>query len=565
MAGFGSPLEPGIRAYGNLGGALREGTGFDLPWSQEASNFAQDQARYRQGLTQGGHGFPEAGNALGTMASQIGLAKILPTAGLASQAGNYAAPATTALGRIWQAAGAGEAAAVPYGVQAALTTPPDQGVPYPQHMAGNLQGAMEMGAAIPGGLSALGEGVNAVKNIGRSLSALSVQSLLDELGSRLGGKTPGVALQDAAVGKYNDAWDSYKDAVAPVDKAAPDVEMDYSPAIDKLQGMLGIGQKRPPMAMPDARKAVLSNLLGDLQEAGDPDGNVSNDFGGAIDIIKKLGAAQRTLAQVHGDTEARGMLGDARDSVLDSMTKSSPVLADAATAARKIFATQVVPLFDKSEGGQFLTQLRDTPMPDDFIKSLDQGSLARTRADKIKIIANGSSADPILYSMLDAANRQGNGNPGPFATSLNKAMPAIDQIADPEMAAAFHGLANVAATSKWTGIMANLAAVGALGEHGQLLNGGIGGAAALKYPQYTGPGIMWKILQNPATQKTLQYASQMPAGPELENLAQQIGKTAGAAYPFASGLHHPTNQQEYDAVPSGQPYQSISGAQGIKP
>ena len=181
MAGFGSPLEAGIRVYGNLGGALREGTGFDLPWSQEASNFAQDQARYRQGLTQGGHGVPEAGNALGTMASQIGLANILPTAGLASQAGNYAAPATTALGRIGQAAGAGAAAGVPYGMQAALTTPPDQGVSYPQHMAGNLQGAMEMSAAIPGGLSAIGEGIEgAGQDIRRALgSPAERQAALD--------------------------------------------------------------------------------------------------------------------------------------------------------------------------------------------------------------------------------------------------------------------------------------------------------------------------------------------------------------------------------------------------
>ena len=204
-------------------------------------------------------------------------------------------------------------------------------------------------------------------------------------------------------------------------------------------------------------------------------------------------------------------------------------------------------------------------MPDDFIKTLDQGSLARMRANKVGIIANGSSADPLLYSMLDAANKQANGNPGSFVTSINKAMPAVDEIADPEMAAAFHGLSRVASTAKWSGMMANLAAVGALGEHGQLLNGGIGGAAALKYPQYTGPGIMWKLLQNPATQRTLQYASQMPAGPELENLAEQIGKISGATYPFVSGVHHPKTQEEFDAIPSGAPYQSISGASGVKP
>jgi len=565
IGGATTPVLSAIGAYGSLGNALAEHAGFNLPWSQEAADFAKSQAQYRQGLTQGTHGWAQAGSNLGETASQIGLAQLLPTAGLAEQAGTFAEPATTALGRIGQASSAGVASAVPYGVQAGLTTPPEQGQSYGQHMAGNLQGAMAMGGAVPGGLSALGESINGIKGVAKSIRARSVQSVLDELESRLGGKTPGVALQDDAINKYNDAWDQYKKAVAPVDAEAPNVEMDYSPAIDKLQSLLGIGQKRPPMAMPDARKEVLSNLLGDLQEAGDPEGNVSNDFGGAIDVIKKLGAAQRTLAQVHGDSEARGMLGDVRDSVMDSMTKSNPALADDAKAARKVFATQVVPLFDKSEGGQYLTQLRDTPTPNDLIKSMDQGSLAIMRSDKVGIIAKGSSADPLLFSMLDAANRQANGNPGSFLTSINKAMPAVDQIADPEMAAAFHGLANVASTSKWAGMLANIGTAAALGEHGNAITGGVAGAAALKYPALTGPGLMWKLLQNPATQKTLQYASQIPAGPELENLAEQIGKISGASYPFASGLHHPKSQEEYDAMPSGQPYQSISGAPGVKP
>jgi hypothetical protein len=58
----------------------------------------------------------------------------------------------------------------------------------------------------------------------------------------------------------------------------------------------------------------------------------------------------------------------------------------------------------------------------------------------------------------------------------------------------------------------------------------------------------------------------MPAGAELNNLAGQIAQMAGlTTYPFAAGMHHPKTLAEYNAVPSGDPYQSISGAEGVKP
>lgn len=564
MAAIGSIPQAAIGAYGKVGQSLAENTPLDIPGWQAANQFNQNQAQYRQGLTQGTHGFAEAGNALGETASQIGLGSLLPTSALATQAGNYAQQATSPLGRIAQTTAAGMAGAFPYGIQGALTTPPAQGESYPEHMAGTLQGTMATGAAIPGGLSALGEAAKIPGAISSGLKAPAPGDLLNELGSRLGGKSPGVSLQDSANAKYNEAWDHFSKAVAPVDSAAPSVEMDYSPAVSKLQEVLGVGQKRAPMAMPDARRKVLTDLLGDLTEASDPNGGVSNDFAGAMDIVKKLGAAQRTLAQVHGDTEARGMLGDVRDSILDSMNKSNPDLADSAKAARQVFATQVAPLFDKSEGGQFLTQIRDTPTPNDLIGSLNQGALTRMKTDKMGIIAKGSSADPLLYSMLDSAINQSQGKPGSFVTSIHKAMPAIDQIADPETAAAFHGLERVASTAKWTGMLANIGAGAAVGS----ANPGAGAATALAAsfnPKFTGPGMMWQLLQNPATQKALQYASQVPAGPELENLAGQISRISGAAYPFMHGASHPTTQEEYDAIPSGQPYQSISGAPGVKP
>jgi len=386
--------------------------------------------------------------------------------------------------------------------------------------------------ALSGAIPLVGGGL---AKAGRALNVPSVSDILDNIGSKLGGKTPGVAAQDAANKVYNDAWDEFAKAVAPVDEQAGDVQMNYQPAIDKLKEVLGVGQKRAPLAMPDERRTVLTNLLNDLQEAGKPDGGVSNTFADAIGVVKRLGAEQRRLAVTHGDLEARGMLGDVRDSILDSMNQSNPGLSDAAKNARQVFATKVAPLFDKSEGGQFLTQLRDTPTPNDWMASTNQGSLTRMKADKAGIIAKGSSADPLLYSYLDAASKQADGKPGSFATSLQKAMPAIEQIADPETLAAMQGLVRVAKTAKFSGMVANLAASGAAGS----VTPGLGAAAGIGTafnPALSGPGIMWKILQSPATRKLLAFAGKIPEGSkELDLISNSIAKAAGVTAGSALG------------------------------
>jgi len=498
-----------------------------------------------------------------------------------------------------------------------------------------IEGPMRLGKKLLGGAAKIG----ATKSTGE---------VMEDLTSKLGGKSPGVALQDAADAKYNAAWDEFKKAMAPVDEAADSVGVDYTPAVKKLEDVLGIGRKRNPMAMPDERKKVLTGLLEDLKDAsglnnegivyrGEPfaypsmkkgvsyftssaenaaeyagsgkganvkkyavdmrkplviDGKgrswvevigpndidkaksagydgiiarnvrdnvsessnrvsdtyvlfdssqaknapapkVSDSFSGAIDVVKRLGSEQRRLAAAHGDTEARSMLGEVRDAILESMTNSDPMLAAKAKEARTIFAKKVAPLFDKSEGGQFLTQIRDTPTPADLLASGNQGSLARMRPDKAGIIARGSSADPMLYSYLDAAINQAygkgtHGNPRAFATSLEKAMPAVEQIADPEMVEAFKGLTRVARTARFTGFLANmsLAAIPVAGP-------GLAPLAALN-PAFSGPGIIWKALQSPNGRKLLKAAGKMePDSKSIDlvtrNLIKLIGPTQGEA------------------------------------
>lgn len=377
-----------------------------------------------------------------------------------------------------------------------------------------LEGPMRLGKKLLGGAAKIG----ATKSTGE---------VMEELTSKLGGKSPGVALQDAADAKYSAAWDEFKNAMSPVDEAAGGVGMDYSGAAAKIRSILGIGQKRSPNPIPKERADVLKALLANLEEAGKPDGLVDNSFAGAMDVIKGLGRDARVLAQKHGDTEARATLNEVRDAILESMTNSDPMLASKAKEARTIFAKNVAPLFDKSEGGQFLTQIRDTPTPADLLASGNQGSLARMRPDKAGIIARGSSADPMLYSYLDAAIKQADGNPGIFVKSLEKAMPAVEQIADPEMLEAFKGLTKVARTSRFTGFLANMSLSAIPGAH--MAGAGLATAATLK-PAFTGPGIIWKALQSPNGRKLLKAAGKMePDSKSMDlvtrNLIKLIGPT----------------------------------------
>lgn len=405
--------------------------------------------------------------------------------------------------------------------------------------------ALSTGGALTGqgiiekGVPLVGKAIGAIgTKLGNYGKTPAVQELLDSLATKLGGKSPGHAAQDAAWEQYNGAWDKFKAAIAPVDEAAGGAQMDYSAPIKTLEDTLGIGTRRSPAPMPPKSKEYLTELLGNLKEAQAGGGTVDSSAAGAIDTIKQLGAQQRILARVHGETESREMLNTVRDSILKAMDDSHPDLAGGYGNARQIFAKEVAPLFDKTEGGHFLTQLRDTPTPDDWLGTSNQGSLTRMKADKAGIVAKGSSPDPLLYSYLDAAVKQSNGNPGSFVTSIEKALPAVQKMAsdgtiDPAMLEAFQGLAKVARTAKFAGWLGNMGATAA----GTAIGGPLAGAGAASAslglhfkPAYSAPGLMWSLMQQPATRKLLSFAGKMPAGsPGLEAIAKELSATAGRA------------------------------------
>jgi hypothetical protein len=170
------------------------------------------------------------------------------------------------------------------------------------------------------------------------------------------------------------------------------------------------------------------------------------------------------------------------------------------------------------------------------------------KADKAAIVAKGSSPEPLLYSYLDAANKQANGNPGSFVTSIEKAMPAVQKMADdgtidPETLKAFQGLSKIARTAKFGGWLANMAVPAAAEAIGGPQAGAAAATAAIGLhfkPGYSAPGLMWKLLQSPTTRSILSIASKLPEGsPELELIGRDMSKRMAAMAAVTSSMTRP--------------------------
>jgi len=103
------------------------------------------------------------------------------------------------------------------------------------------------------------------------------------------------------------------------------------------------------------------------------------------------------------------------------------------------------------------------------------------------------------------------------------------------------------------GGLANAATLAVTGHPGLAAFEAIPIGAAKTYTSLSGSpgGKAWMLKVAP---RGIPSAPTMPVGPLV----------SGASAINAS-IHRPTSQEEYDAIPSGEPYQSVSGAMGVKP
>lgn len=519
-------LQGAGRAFGGLVHDAMNATGLQSDKSYLEGIQQRDEAD-RQALaiknTGGfGAGFVQGeGAAIPNLAAMALMKRPIPTGPTAFASASEMAPTLT-----------------PFAQRAAAEAFPIGGATYamtPGTMEQRRNAALTGMVAAPlvmGGANVAGKVVRGLQATGQTPAA---QELLDSIGARFGNENPGVALQNAAKAKYNEAWEAAKGAYGPPDAAAQSAPVAFTKATDELNQILGKAETQISPVHPE-QLSYLTALRDRITKAtAGAEGGPVADFQSAAQAVKDIGSMGRALAQTHGSVIDREALDRVRDAILQDMADAHPGASAAEAEGRRVFREQVVPLFDKKQGGSVLSQIRDSQTPNDLLAAKSQGSLTRMKADQAAIIAKGSSPDPLLYSYLDAALSQADGKPGSFVNSLNKAMPAVEKIADPETLKAFQGVLKVAKTAKWGGALANAGAGATVGGiPGAATSLGIGAAFN---PAYSGPGLTWRLLQNPTTRKLLTMAAKLPQGsPALESVAAKLAATEAATQAEASNV-----------------------------
>lgn len=429
-----------------------------------------------------------------------------------------------------------------------------------------------VGAAIPlvgAAVRPVAKGINKLKD--RLANAGSVAETQGSLSQNFGGKSAGKYLQDKAIEVYEAPLAKHDALMAQVGADAPNVTTGYKNTLAALDEIINdynnnVSKMRPEQIQQiqelrdniskavrpqttstsvNSVNAYLNNAPAIVTETTNP--TISNDLAGLIRAYQDFGKPLGKNIAGHGDRLSRGTLQDIRYAMLQDAHEAAPDLAGNWGQAREVFKNEVVPLFDKKQGGGILTQIRDAWDPDDQLQKLLQGGLRDAKVNKVQKVASGAASDPLIWQAIENATQGAHGRPGAFASSLEKALPALEAISTPEQAKQLRELIFQAKAGKVLGIagegmvtpaMAGVGAaagslVGAPGWGagvGASVGGHIAGASHFS-PALSGQGMAWRKLQDPAFREKLAKLWNLPVGsPELDSkfaqfLAQQSGRS----------------------------------------
>lgn len=429
-----------------------------------------------------------------------------------------------------------------------------------------------VGAAIPlvgAAVRPVAKGINKLKD--RLANAGSVAETQGNLSQNFGGKSAGKYLQDKAIEVYEAPLAKHDALMAQVGADAPNVTTGYKNTLAALDKIINdynnnVSKMRPEQIQQiqelrdniskavqpqttstsvNSVNAYLNNAPAIVTETTNP--TISNDLAGLIRAYQDFGKPLGKNIAGHGDRLSRGTLQDIRYAMLQDAHEAAQDLAGNWGQARDVFKNEVVPLFDKKQGGGILTQIRDAWDPDDQLQKLLQGGLRDAKVNKVQKVASGAASDPLIWQAIENATQGAHGRPGAFASSLEKALPALEAISTPAQAKQLRELIFQAKAGKVLGIagegmvtpaMAGVGAaagslVGAPGWGagvGASVGGHIAGASHFS-PALSGQGMAWRKLQDPAFRETLAKLWNLPVGsPELDSkfaqfLAQQSGRS----------------------------------------
>lgn len=420
-----------------------------------------------------------------------------------------------------------------------------------------------VGAAAGAAVPVAGAALRGAKNLsGRIARTPAVQEFLDNLQAKFGIDTPGEYLKKKAISVYEKPLAKHDALMAEVGTEAPKGTTDYANTLKALNATIDDYNANPSQARPDQieqlialrdriQKAVTprttaTNVNPDFYTnpgsaptvtASDGGSEISNDLSGAIRAYQDLGSPLGALLGGHKNRLSRGVLQDVRAAILDDVYGASPELSGKWGEARDIFRNEVVPLFDKRQGGNLLTGIRDAWDPNDKLKSLLQGGLRDAKVDKITKVAEGAAAEPLQWQAVRNALDAANNRPGGFAVNLNKAMPALEGISSPDTMQQLKDMIFAARLSQVGGKMADvgvgtgLAAAGkAVGmpELGAVAGVGLTGASHF-VPAFSGQGLTWNAVQNPKVRSMFSKIAGLPENsPEFDQkIAEWLATVSG--------------------------------------
>lgn len=352
----------------------------------------------------------------------------------------------------------------------------------------------------------------------------SVKEMVEMLKANFGSRTAGQVGQDTLETGYQKGWSNYKREVAPVDAAAPSVNVRLNETSNLTDQILNRARNTISGDEVPAQLPYIESLNSRAKASMDPTSGVTSTFDDVATKASKVGAHLRALRKDFGDLINRDTYENIQNALLKDMDDAAPQLGSQAAAARKTFATEVVPFFDKN-----ITEWRTTPDPQDFLVKKIPGDLTRAHADEIGRLADKSGHEPWLAQMLDQALTQSNGRPMGYAKYIAKAQPVIERIAPSGLADDIMNSATVARASAGLGTAVNVgvgAAADAAGAgHGL---GSILASSMAFNPWLTGQGLTWKALQNPNVRKMLVAAGKMHPNESVTDFVARVSSQAGA-------------------------------------
>jgi len=363
---------------------------------------------------------------------------------------------------------------------------------------------------------------------------------------------------------------------------------DYTPEGKAFFESMSQGKNAESVPLPQYKQA-LQNQINEVNQSGarvDPrtanilqgyldavDQNPEKGWNRALNISSSLNDDINNA--MHGQDPNRQLarhLEIIKSSLKDDLNSEGAKYGDKYTAAMKGWQEKIGPWEDPEQGGSILFHAMHNPVPDKMINNL----IGKT-PDEARIYFNrlsDSGKDTVKSHIVSDMFAKTEGDPLAITKYLDKNKGSIGVFFDGDDKTMIDGLGKLAKYARNTAVPTSMGigagAASALGPYAPIA----GAWAGKKYLAGPVSKQLFNAFQSDIGQKLLLDAGKLPEGsPQFGQIMQKLYKLspfAGVAADYAlsspnANIAQPKNQEEYEALPSGTAYQSMSGEWGVKP